>query len=166
LLLRQLGGPHGVHELDDYGRPKPTLERALEARKLFLQKAGVDLTGLSLRDGSGLARSDLVTPRATARLLEYMQTHPHFTTFRESLPVAGFDGTLERRMKGTPAEGNVRAKTGSLTYVNALSGYLTTARGQMLIVSFYGNNYTNGGRDVTGVMDQICNLLVEYEGSF
>jgi serine-type D-Ala-D-Ala carboxypeptidase/endopeptidase (penicillin-binding protein 4) len=164
LLLRQLGGPHGGYELDEYGRPKPTLTRAIEARKLFLQKAAVDLTGLSLRDGSGLARSDLVTPRATARLLEFMSTHPHFTIFRESLPVAGFDGTLERRMKGMPAEGNVRAKTGSLTYVNALSGYLTTARGQVVIFSFYGNNYTNGGREVTGVMDQICNLLVGYEG--
>ncbi|MBI1765041.1 MAG: D-alanyl-D-alanine carboxypeptidase/D-alanyl-D-alanine-endopeptidase [Acidobacteria bacterium] len=163
LLLRQLGGPHGVYELDQYGKPKPTLDRAVEARKQFLQKAGVELTGLSLRDGSGLARSDLVTPRATARLLEFMMTHPHFTVFRESLPVAGFDGTLERRMKTTPAEGNVRAKTGSLTYVNALSGYLTTARGQVLIFSFYGNNYTNGGREVTGVMDQICNLLVGFE---
>ncbi len=168
LLLRQLGvmpgATQGVHELDNYGRPKPTLDRAIEARKTFLQKAGVDLTGLSLRDGSGLARSDLVTPRATSRLLEFMLTHPHFTVFRESLPVAGFDGTLERRMKGTPAESNVRAKTGSLTYVNALSGYLTTARGQVVIFSFYGNNYTGSGRDVTGVMDQICNLLVEFAG--
>lgn len=164
LLLRQLGGPHGVYELDEYGKPKPTLTRAIEARKLFLQKAGVELTGLSLRDGSGLARSDLVTPRATARLLEFMTMHPQFAVFRESLPVAGFDGTLERRMRGTPAEGNVRAKTGSLTYVNALSGYLTTARGQVVIFSFYGNNYINGGREVTGVMDQICNLLVGFEG--
>ena len=164
LLLRQLGATQGVHELDNYGRPKPTIDRANEARKAFLQKAGVDLTGLSLRDGSGLARSDLVTPRATARLLEFMLAHPHFAVFRESLPVAGVDGTLERRMKGTPAESNVRAKTGSLTYVNALSGYLTTTRGQVVIFSFYGNNYTNGGRDVTGVMDQICNLLVEFAG--
>jgi len=170
LLLRQLGVTQGsnvsAYELDNYGKPKPTLERALDVRKTFLQRAGVDLNGLSLRDGSGLARSDLVTPRATARLLEFMQTHPQFTVFRESLPVAGFDGTLERRMKGTPAAGNVRAKTGSLTYVNALSGYLTTKGGQVLIVSFYGNNYTNGGRDVTGTMDQICNLLVEYEGEW
>lgn len=174
LLLRLLaktpgaasGKADGQLELDDYGRPKPTLERALEARKAFLQKAGVDLTGLSLRDGSGLARSDLVTPRATNRLLEFMQTQPHFTVFRESLPVAGFDGTLERRMKGTPAEGNVRAKTGSLTYVNALAGYLTAANGQVVILSFYGNNYTNGGRDVTSTMDQICNLLVEYTGEW
>lgn len=164
LLLRQLGATQGVHELDNYGRPKPTLDRANEARRAFLQKAGVDLLGLSLRDGSGLARSDLVTPRATARLLEFMFTHQHFNVFRESLPVAGFDGTLERRMRDTPAAGNLRAKTGTLTYVNALSGYLTMARGQVAIFSFYANNYTNGGRDVTSVMDQICNLLVEFAG--
>ena len=135
-----------------------------EARKQFLTKAGVDIQPLSLRDGSGLARADLVTPRATARLLEFMLTHPHFTTFRESLPVAGFDGTLERRFKGTPVEGNLRAKTGTLSYVNALSGYLTTAGGQVLIVSLMGNNFVGPGREVTSVFDQIGVLLAEFAG--
>jgi D-alanyl-D-alanine carboxypeptidase/D-alanyl-D-alanine-endopeptidase (penicillin-binding protein 4) len=166
LMLRQLGATNAPHELDDYGKPKPTFERANEARKQFLLKAGVDITSLSLRDGSGLSRSDLVTPQATSRLLEYMRTHPHATVFRESLPVAGFDGTLKNRMKGTAAEGNLRAKTGTLSYVNALSGYLTTANGQTLIVSFYGNNYVNGSRDVTNTLDQICALLAEYAGEW
>ena len=150
------------HELDEYGRPKPTYERANEARKQFLLKAGVNIASLSLRDASGLARADLVTPRATAQLLEFMRTHPHATVFRESLPVAGFDGTLKRRMKDTAAAGNLRAKTGTLSFVNALSGYLTTASGQVLIVSLYGNNYVNGSRDVTNTMDQLCVLLAEY----
>ncbi len=162
LLLRQLGASNGVHELDNYGRPKPTLDRAIEARKNFLQRAGVDVSNLSLRDGSGLARSDLVTPHATSRLLEFMQQHPYFRTFRDSLPVAGLDGTLETRMKRTLAEGNVRAKTGTLSYVNALSGYLTTSHGQLLIFTVYANNYTNGSRDVTVAMDQICNLLAGF----
>ncbi len=170
LMLRQLGAPSNVtnapHELDDYGRPKATFERANEARKQFLTKAGVNIAPLSLRDGSGLARSDLVTPRATSQLLEFMRTHPHATVFRESLPVAGFDGTLKRRMKGTAAEGNLRAKTGTLSYVNALSGYLTTANGQTLIVSFYGNNYVGAGRDVTGTLDQLCAMLAEYAGEW
>ncbi|NOT61048.1 MAG: D-alanyl-D-alanine carboxypeptidase/D-alanyl-D-alanine-endopeptidase, partial [Acidobacteria bacterium] len=166
LMLRQLGVINAPHELDDYGRPKPTFEKANEARKQFLTKAGVNITPLSLRDGSGLSRSDLVTPRATSQLLEFMRTHPHATVFRESLPVAGFDGTLKRRMKGTAAEGNLRAKTGTLTYVNALSGYLTTTNGQTLIVSFYGNNYVGAGREVTGAIDQLCAMLAEYTGEF
>ena len=67
-------------------------------------------------------------------------------------------------MKGTAAEGKVQAKTGSLTYVRALSGYITTKKGQMLIFSLMGNNYTGAGGDVTGVFDQICALLADYEG--
>ncbi len=164
LLLRQLGASNGKHELDEYGRPKPTIARGNDARRQFLQKAGVDVTPLSLRDGSGLARQDLVTPRATARLLEFMLTHTHANVFRESLVVAGTDGTLERRMRDTAAAGNFRGKTGTLSYVNALSGYVTTKRGHVVIVSSMGNNYTGPGREVTAVLDQICVLLAEYEG--
>ena len=164
LLLRQLGANGGQHELDEYGRPKTTLSRGNEARRQFLQKAGVDVAPLSLRDGSGLARQDLVTPRSTVRLLEFMLSHPQANVFRESLVVAGTDGTLERRMRDTAAAGNFRGKTGTLSYVNALSGYVTTKRGQVLILSSMGNNYTGPGRDVTTVLDQICVMLAEFEG--
>lgn len=150
-------------ELDDYGRPKSSESLGLEALKVFLQRAGIDTRPLSLRDGSGLSRQDLVSPRATSRLLEFMTTHPHFAVYRDSLPIAGVDGTLERRMRGTPAERNVRAKTGSLTYVNSLSGYATTRRGQMLIFSLMANNYTGPGRDATAVFDQVCALLTDFE---
>jgi len=163
LLLRQLGAG-GTHDLDDYGRPRPTITRGNEARRQFLQRAGVDVAPLSLRDGSGLARQDLVTPRATVRLLEFMLTHTHANVFRESLTVAGVDGTLERRMRDTAAASNFRGKTGSLTAVNALSGYVTTKRGQVVIVSMMGNNYNGPGRDVSGVMDRISVMLAEFEG--
>lgn len=165
LLLRQLGALRGVGpELDDYGRPVPDDARGNEVRRQFLERAGVDLKGLNLRDGSGLARQDLVTPKATTELLEFMLAHPHARIFRDSLPVAGVDGTLERRMRDTPAAGNVRAKTGSLSNVNTLSGYLTTKRGDLIVFSMMGNNYTGSGRDVTLVFDQICALLCDYEG--
>lgn len=163
LLLRQLGAS-GTHELDDYGRPKTAIARGNEARRQFLQKSGIDVAPLSLRDGSGLARQNLVTPRATARLLEFMLTHAHASVFRESLPIAGVDGTLERRMRDTAAANSFRGKTGTLTGANALSGYVTTKRGQVVIVSLMGNNYAGAGRDVTGVFDQISVMLAEYEG--
>ena len=163
MMLRQLGELRGApRELDDYGRPKSAESRGIEVLKQFLTKAGVDVTTLSLRDGSGLARQDMISPRSTSQLLLFMSQHPHFAVYRDSLPVAG-DGTLQRRMKGTAAEGNVHAKTGSLMSVRALSGYVTTKKGQMLIFSFLGNNYTGAGADVTGVFDQICVLLAEYE---
>lgn len=164
LMLRQLGANNGQHELDEFGRPKPTAARGNEARRQFLQKVGVDVTPLSLRDGSGLARQDLVTPRATARLLEFMLTHTHANVFRESLPIAGVDGTLERRMRDTAAANNLRAKTGTLSYVNALSGYVTTKRGQVVIFSIMGNNFVGTGREVTSVMDRIGVILAEYDG--
>jgi D-alanyl-D-alanine carboxypeptidase/D-alanyl-D-alanine-endopeptidase (penicillin-binding protein 4) len=135
-------------------------------RREFLRRAGIDLVPLNLRDGSGLARQDLITPRATVRLLAFMMKHPHFAVFRDSLPIAGQDGTLERRMRETPAAGRVFAKTGTLSQVNALSGYLTTRRGETLVFSLIGNNYTGPGREVTSVFDQICALLADYEGEF
>jgi D-alanyl-D-alanine carboxypeptidase/D-alanyl-D-alanine-endopeptidase (penicillin-binding protein 4) len=165
IMLRQLGVRRGgAAELDDYGRPRSAEARGLEVLRRFLQAAGIETERLSLRDGSGLSRHNLITPRATVRLLEFMAAHPHSAVYRDSLPVAGVDGTLERRLRDTAAAGNVRAKTGTLSYVNAISGYLTTKRGQMLIFSLMGNNYTGPGREVTAVFDQICVMLAEYEG--
>jgi serine-type D-Ala-D-Ala carboxypeptidase/endopeptidase (penicillin-binding protein 4) len=180
LLLRQLGvraaqndegsaasaagaAGNGV-ELDDYGRPQSAESRGIEALRRFLAKAGVDAARLSLRDGSGLSRQDLISPRATAQLLLFMHAHPHAAVFRDSLPVAGVDGTLSNRMRGTPAASNVRAKTGSLSHVRSLAGYVTTKRGQTLVFSLMGNNYTGAGGDVTGLYDEICALLAGHEG--
>jgi serine-type D-Ala-D-Ala carboxypeptidase/endopeptidase (penicillin-binding protein 4) len=163
IMLRQLGELRGSpRELDDYGRPLSAESRGLEVLKQFLTKAGVTISPLSLRDGSGLARQNLISPRSTSQLLLFMSKHPHFAVYRDSLPSSG-EGTLQRRMKGTAAAGKVQAKTGSLTYVRALSGYVTTKTGQQLIFSFLGNNYTEAGADITNIFDQICALLADYE---
>jgi D-alanyl-D-alanine carboxypeptidase/D-alanyl-D-alanine-endopeptidase (penicillin-binding protein 4) len=163
LMLRQLGA-QGERPLTEYGRPRSSDQLGDDVRRKFLQKAGIDLHALSLRDGSGLARQDLVTPRATVQLLSFMRSHQHFQTFRDSLPIAGQDGTLGRRMRDSVASGNVRAKTGSLSYVNTLSGYLQTRTGEVLTFSLMGNNYVGPSRDVTQVLDQICILLADFEG--
>jgi serine-type D-Ala-D-Ala carboxypeptidase/endopeptidase (penicillin-binding protein 4) len=165
LMLRQLGTRHvDAGSLDDYGRPRSTSALGDEIRRKFLQRAGIEVAPLSLRDGSGLARQNLVTPTSTVRLLEFMLTRPHTKTWLASMTIAGVDGTLERRMRDSAAANNMRGKTGTLTYVNALSGYLTTKRGQPLILSLMGNNYTGPGRETTGVMDQICVMLAEFDG--
>ncbi len=154
----------GTPSTDDYGRPRSSDALGNGLRRQFLARAGISLEPLSLRDGSGLARQNLVTPRSTVRLLQYMRTHPYKDVFRDSLPIAGSDGTLERRMRDTVAAGNLRAKTGTLSYVNALSGYVTTRGGEVLIFSMFGNNYVGASRDVTQVIDRICALLAEFDG--
>ena len=92
-------------------------------------------------EGSGLSRQDLVTPAATTSLLMWAGRQPFATDFRAALPVAGIDGTLQRRLKGTLADGNLSAKTGTLTHVYALSGYVADANGKPLAFSIYLNNY-------------------------
>ncbi|KOX25931.1 D-alanyl-D-alanine carboxypeptidase [Saccharothrix sp. NRRL B-16348] len=117
----------------------------LRAMTATLGGLGVDATALSLRDGSGLSRMDQVSPDQVAALLLAAQREPWFRTWYDSLPVAGksdrmVGGTLRNRMRGTPAEGNVRAKTGTLTGVSALSGYVTTADGTPLVFAMISNN--------------------------
>jgi D-alanyl-D-alanine carboxypeptidase/D-alanyl-D-alanine-endopeptidase (penicillin-binding protein 4) len=137
-----------------------TMEAGHEAALDFLRRAGVTVEPWALQDGSGLSRSDLVTARGLVALLTAMARHPHAQVFRDSLPVAGRDGTLASRMKGTPAEGRVVAKTGSLRHVNALAGYTTSRGGEPLVFAIVANHNTSGGTTAVAAIDQICVELV------
>ena len=121
-------------------------EIGVEAMQDFLARAGIKEGDVLLEEGSGLSRRDVITPNATIALLVFMSRHRLFEAYRSALPIAGVDGTLERRMKGTPAAGNVRAKTGSLRYVFTMSGYVATASGERLAFSLMLNNYYNAER--------------------
>lgn len=135
------------------------------ARKQTFGAAGIDTMRLQLVDGSGLARQNLVTSTMTARLLHYMWHHDNADTreaFVLSLPVGGVDGTLSSRMRDTAAEGNVRAKTGTLGNVAALSGYVDTANGRTLIVSMMANHYTESSRRARLVQDRIMAALARH----
>lgn len=111
--------------------------------------------GRMVRDGSGLSRRDKVSPETLVRVLDAMRRSPDFALFYASLPIAGVDGTIKRRMRGTSAAGNVHAKTGTLTGARSLSGYVTTADGQLLIFSALCNNYTVS----TTVVDRLSDAL-------
>ena len=129
--------------------PGPQLtaeEKGVEALNDFLAAVGVKKGDVLLEEGSGLSRRDIITPNATVALLAFMQRHRFSDVYRDALPVAGVDGTLQNRMKGTAAAGNARAKTGSLRYVYALSGYVTSAAGERLAFSIMLNNYYNAER--------------------
>ena len=116
------------------------------------------------RDGSGLTRYDYVTPEAVVEILTHVDRDPRLRgPFEASLPVAGRDGTFANRMKGTAAEGNVRAKTGSMTGVRALSGYVTAADGEPLVFSIIVNNFDTPGAVVTSATAAIVVRLAAFK---
>lgn len=136
-------------------------EAGLEAVGDFLRRSGVSPESWALKDGSGLSAADLLTPHGLVGLLVAMDRHPHARPFRDSLPVAGVDGTLEGRMKGTPAEGRIVAKTGSIVGANALAGYATTRGGERLAFAVVVNHHTAPAREAIDAIDAICVLLVD-----
>jgi serine-type D-Ala-D-Ala carboxypeptidase/endopeptidase (penicillin-binding protein 4) len=121
----------------------------------FLKRLGVPDAGWGLADGSGMSGFDLLTPRGLVALLAAMDRHPCAAALRDSLPVAGVDGTLEKRMKGTPAEGRLVAKTGTMHLARALAGYVTTVRGERLAFAIVVNNHEGRAREATAAIDDI-----------
>ena len=112
-----------------------------------LDAAGIDSSGLSMVDGSGLSRTDTVTARLVTNLLIYADRKLDDNrrgALINGLPIAGIDGTLRGRMKGTAAESHIHAKTGSLSNVSSMSGYLETKTGERLVFSLLMNNFPRG----------------------
>lgn len=136
----------------------------LEVVKMFLREAGVTPPPLVLSDGSGLSRNDMITAEATLQLLTYMHRHRYAAAFRDALPIAGVDGTLRNRLKGTPAENNLRAKTGTLSSANSLSGYVRDAAGEELAFSIMVNNYPEEADVRVSCIDPIAILLASFAG--
>jgi D-alanyl-D-alanine carboxypeptidase/D-alanyl-D-alanine-endopeptidase (penicillin-binding protein 4) len=141
-----------------------TTGKGTEVVQKLLQSVRARQRGIAIQDGSGLSRQNLVTPASTVDLLRYMYQHAQPKVFIGSLPVAGVDGTLESRMRNTPAQANLRAKTGTLRYISTLSGYVTSARGEHLVFSIMANDHTGQLSDVTEAADEIGVLLAEFGG--
>jgi D-alanyl-D-alanine carboxypeptidase/D-alanyl-D-alanine-endopeptidase (penicillin-binding protein 4) len=116
---------------------------------------GAEADGFLVFDGSGLSRRNLVTAETVVRVLDAMRKGPYFTVYYDAFPVAGVDGTVRGRMRGTAAEANLRGKTGTLGNVRSLSGYVTTASGRHLIFSILCNNYTVPTDYISRVQDVI-----------
>jgi D-alanyl-D-alanine carboxypeptidase/D-alanyl-D-alanine-endopeptidase (penicillin-binding protein 4) len=164
LILRTLGrvAPSLSSSLPDVARTSES--SGVEVVRTFLREVGVDSSSLSLTDGSGLSRDDMVTAEATLQLLTFMRRHRYATAFREALPIAGVDGTIRNRMKGTPAQNNLRAKTGELRSASSLSGFVTTAAGEELVFSIMVNNYPDGVNPPSICIDPIAVLLASFAG--
>src|SRR6478752_6176288 len=142
-----------------------SFEGGVAAVKQFLLQAGLKEDEFIFLDGSGLSRRDLVTPAATVQLLIYAARQPWAPAFEESLPVSGVDGSLSERFQKTPAVGLVHAKTGSLSHVNALSGYGQTQSGKRFVFSIFCNDHNVLASKALGTIDAVVQILVGEDGS-
>ncbi|HEX5635201.1 MAG TPA: D-alanyl-D-alanine carboxypeptidase/D-alanyl-D-alanine-endopeptidase [Gemmatimonadales bacterium] len=150
MVLKQVGKQFGA---------AGSWEEGLRVERRFLiDSVGIDSTQFALSDGSGLSASNLVSPLAFTQLLRFMRSHPHWPVFAAGLPQSGSTGSLRNRFKGTPLEGRVRAKTGSIARTNTLSGYVDLPSGRMLTFSVQANHHTQPTR---AILAQIDSVVVE-----
>ena len=125
------------------------------AAQSAIAQLGVDPRSFRLVDGSGLSRNNVATPRALVETLRAMYSAPGSEVFHASLPVAGMSGTLRNRMKATPAQGSVFAKTGTLQGVRTLSGYINHPQYGVLVFSILANNSSQSGNYLVKSIDNI-----------
>jgi D-alanyl-D-alanine carboxypeptidase/D-alanyl-D-alanine-endopeptidase (penicillin-binding protein 4) len=150
LMLRRLGRQRGTGAIAD----------GLVLVRDLLARAGLRRTDYDFSDGSGMSTYNRVSPRGVVTLLRWAATQPWGAAWRATFPIAGVDGTLGRRFRGTPLEGRLFAKTGSLNATSALSGYLIARSGRTLTFSFYANDVPDGA-SATPAMDAALNLIAE-----
>ena len=129
----------------------------------FMRTAGVTPEDFFFYDGSGMSANDLIAPRAYATLLTYASTTTWGEAWKSTFPIAGVDGTLSSRFKGSPLQGRLFAKTGTLNEVNALSGYLTAKSGRTLAFSILVNGHLPGSEAEIHAIDRICEAIAAME---
>jgi len=142
---------------------KGTAAGGAEVIKEYLRQNGIPTDRLVIADGSGVSRYNLTNADTITRLLVAVyRDQAIYPFFVKALPRAGKDGTLVRRMKGTPAEGKVKAKTGTMTGVSALAGYTVTADGEPLAFSMIIQNFVGPNQRVRNLQDRIAVLLSKF----
>jgi D-alanyl-D-alanine carboxypeptidase/D-alanyl-D-alanine-endopeptidase (penicillin-binding protein 4) len=150
LLLRLLGKIHGSDG---------SFVQGTRVVRQFLLNAGVDDADFFLYDGSGMSPDDRVAPRAFTQLLAYASRQPWGAAWRDTLPIAGVDGTLAARFKDSPLKGRVQAKTGTMNEVNALSGYVVANSGKTLAFSIIVNGHRPGSEAESQAIDRIVEAI-------
>jgi serine-type D-Ala-D-Ala carboxypeptidase/endopeptidase (penicillin-binding protein 4) len=146
MLLRVIGGG--------------TMEGARKAVTELMTSWKIEPQSFVIADGSGLSRYDYVTAEMLVAILEQMyRDRRHQERFMATLPIAGVDGTLERRMRGTEAQGNLRAKTGSIANARSLSGYVRNASGDTLAFAILANNFTLRGAQIDEITDRAVEAM-------
>ena len=150
-ILRTLGA---------HVRGEGTLEAGISVLQDFLRKLGFQPGEYQIEDGSGLSKGNRLSPRILTTLLAYMNRSPHGKALYDSLPISGVDGSLHRRMVLPRYKNKIRAKTGYIARVSALSGYIDTASGDVLVFSILMNNFKDLGA-ARKIQDNICQAIVD-----
>jgi len=151
-----------VHRLNASGAMPHTNDQALDGTKQRLLSWGISADGFQIVDGSGLSRRDVLSPETLLMVLVKMYDPAAASPWMRALPVAGVDGTLAGRMKGTPGENNVRAKTGTMSNVRSLAGYVTTRDGEPLAFTSIVNNFEGTGAQANAALDAIAVRLASF----
>lgn len=138
-------------------------ENGIIACKEWFSEIGLNPDHIIMADGSGLSHLNRVTAQQIILLLRYMYSTKNFGAFFNSLPIAGVDGTLSRRMKNTRAENSVRAKTGYIGFARSLSGYAFTADGEPIAFSIIVNNFNVPVKLAENIQDSLCVLLSNFK---
>ena len=155
MLLYALGYEQQRHE-------PSTTEKGIAVVQQMMEQIGFLPDTYRMVDGSGLSNQNYLSPEILIAVLKYMHQSEHFDAFRQSLPVAGIDGTLAHRMKNAPTYRKVLAKTGTLTSVGTLSGYITARNGNLLAFSIMIQNFVEKVSFVAvNHIDKICEILAE-----
>ena len=138
--------------------PAKSIAGGLKAVEAMLAKAGVPRRDWDLSDGSGMSTYNRLSPRGVVTFLRWAAVQPWGAAWRETLPIAGVDGTLTNRFRGTSLERRLFAKTGTLNATNGLSGYMIGRSGRTLVFSFFANDVPGGG-SATRTMDAVLELI-------
>jgi D-alanyl-D-alanine carboxypeptidase/D-alanyl-D-alanine-endopeptidase (penicillin-binding protein 4) len=146
-------------EMEGFG----TAENGVKAENNVFREMGILPEGMIIVDGSGLSRLNLVTPHQIVTLLSYMYKSKYFIPFFNSLPIAGVDGTIGKRMKKTKAENNLRAKTGTHIGVSSISGYVFTLDDEPVAFSIIANNYNVPVKIAENIEDLVCLRLANFK---
>ncbi|MBN2281802.1 MAG: D-alanyl-D-alanine carboxypeptidase/D-alanyl-D-alanine-endopeptidase [Candidatus Marinimicrobia bacterium] len=136
-----------------------TTESAIQLEKEFLSSIGIDTDRISIADGSGLSRHNMVTTHQIVTLLKYIHNSQNREIYKDALPIGGVDGTLESRFRGSNAAGHVFAKTGYVGFVRALSGFVEAQNGKSYVFSIIANHYPVPTAMINNLQDQICTIL-------
>jgi D-alanyl-D-alanine carboxypeptidase/D-alanyl-D-alanine-endopeptidase (penicillin-binding protein 4) len=155
-LMTRVGQVSDTPDVDPMTAARGAYERTLASW-------GVPADEVVVADGSGLSRYDFVTANALVGVLTRMARDPRHAPFEASLPILGVDGTLASRLKGTRLEGRIHAKTGTISNVRALAGYLTTQGGERLAFAIVANNFKARASAVDAVVDRVLTLLADSE---
>jgi D-alanyl-D-alanine carboxypeptidase/D-alanyl-D-alanine-endopeptidase (penicillin-binding protein 4) len=146
------------------GSAELTLSRSDAAVRNWMRAHGINDTGLVLENGSGLSRTERITPAQMGGLLQAGLRSPWAPEFQSSMPIVAVDGTMRRRLHGSPAAGRARMKTGTLSNVVALAGYVPDATGKQLVVVAFVNSSLAGGGRGRAVVDSLVDWVAHLGG--